>query len=196
MRDVVEWCRELGIKDLTFWAFSTENKSRDKEEVDALFKFFEKNLVNILNELNKKKDEIKVRFVGRLDMFPEKTVEKVREVEKRTANNKEFNLTFLMGYGGRQEIVDATNRIIEDVKKGKLKEVDENVFSSYLYAPELPNPDLIIRTSGEQRLSGLFPWQSVYSELFFCDKLWPDITKEDIAAALNTYKERQRRFGK
>lgn len=193
MRQVVDWCRELGVKDLTFWAFSTENASRDKEEVAALFKFFDSKLISLLKQLG---EDVRIRFVGHLNIFPEKTVEKVKDVERRTSKNKPFNLTFLMGYGGRQEIVDATNKIIEDAKKGKISTVDEKKFSSYLYVPELPDPDLIMRTSGEQRLSGLFPWQSVYSELFFCDKLWPDITKEDIAAALNIYKERQRRFGK
>jgi len=101
----------------------------------------------------------------------------------------------LIGYGGRQEIVDATNKIVEDAKLGKIKNIDEKIFASYLYAPDIPDPDLVIRTA-EKRLSGLLPWQSTYSELCFIDKLWPEFTKDDLIIAINNFRQRERRFGK
>jgi len=121
-------------------------------------------------------------------------IEKAEKLEAKTKNRKQ-TLAFLIGYGGRQEIVDGINRIIEDVKSGKINKVDENLFSSYLYAPDLPDPDLIIRT-GEKRLSGLLPWQSTYSELYFIDKLWPEITREDFVTAIDDFRQRERRFGR
>jgi undecaprenyl diphosphate synthase len=191
LKDLAEWCKELGVENLLIWIFSTENTGREKEEVEGLFKLFD----DTLNRLDKEEiKDAKIRFVGKKDIFPKNIIDKANKLEEKTKNGK-LNLILLIGYGGRQEIVDATNNIIEEVKSGKLNKIDEKIFSSHMYAPNIPDPDIIIRT-GEKRLSGLLPWQSVYSEIYFIDKLWPDFTKEDLIATINDYKQRERRFGK
>jgi undecaprenyl diphosphate synthase len=198
LKDVVQWCKELGIRTLSVWIFSTENASRSKEEVGALFKLFEE----MLNKLESHKDfdklrkEVELRFVGNLSIFPNRLIERIKKIEHLTEKNKEYKLVILAGYGGRQEIIDAANKIAADAKAGKAKRIDEETFRSYLYAPDIPDPDLIFRSADEQRLSGLLPWQSVYSEFYFCKKLWPDVTKEDFANAITEFRNRQRRFGK
>lgn len=198
LKDLVGWCKELGITTLTIWVFSTENANRSKDEVEALFKQFEIVLDRIENsdEFEQMRAQIKIRFIGQLSIFPKKTIERVKAVEAKTAQNSEFTLAILCGYGGRQELVDAANRIISDAKMGIIDSIDEETFRSYLYAPELSDPDLIFRSSGEKRLSGFLPWQTVYSEFYFSDKLWPDITKEDVSTAISEFKSRKRRFGK
>lgn len=191
LQEVAGWCRELGVKYLTLWIFSTENASRPSEEVNALFELFGK----MLAEAEKKLDnEVSLRFVGKLDLFPKELVAKAKRIEEKT-KGRPLQVIILMGYGGRQEIIDATNKAIKDAREGRLEAVDEKKFSSYLYAPDVPDPDIIIRTS-EQRLSGLLPWQGVYSEIRFCPKLWPDFTKADLLKIVEDYHRTERRFGK
>jgi undecaprenyl diphosphate synthase len=193
LQEVAGWCKELGVKYLTLWIFSTENASRPSEEVSTLFKLFDK----MLDEVEKKYDEdegVSFRFVGRLDLFPKELVARAKSIEEKT-KGRSLQVIILMGYGGRQEIVDAVNKLIGDVKKGKTDKIDEKTFTSYLYAPDVPDPDLIIRTA-EKRLSGLLPWQGVYSEIYFCKKLWPEFTKKDLAAAVRQYYATERRFGR
>lgn len=198
LKDVVEWCRDLGINTLSIWIFSTENAGRSKEEVDALFKLFEEmlNRIESSKELEQLRNKARVRFIGRMSIFPKHIVERAKAVEAKTNQDAKYTVAILCGYGGRQEIVDATNRILADAKVGKIDRVDEKLFSSYLYAPDVSDPDLVFRSAGEKRLSGLLPWQTTYSEFYFCEKLWPDVTKEDLNMAINEYRNRKRRFGK
>jgi len=198
LKDAVEWCKDLGITTLSIWIFSTENSGRSKEEVEALYKLFEGMLDRIESskELEQLRTKTRVRFIGRMSIFPKQIIERAKVVEAKTNPNAKYTVAILCGYGGRQEIVDATNRIIADAKAGKIKEVDEKTFSSYLYAPDISDPDLVFRSAGEKRLSGLLPWQTTYSEFYFCEKLWPDVTKEDLNKAITEYRSRQRRFGK
>lgn len=178
---------------LTMWGFSTDNFQRDRDEIGGLFELFKENLKKAIDSDDKNKDELRVRFFGRTNLFPREIQEMIRKAEELTARGgRKYQLNLLLSYGGREELVDAVNSII---KEG-LSEVDEKVISEHLYTRGLPDPDLIIRTSGEQRLSGLMPWQSCYSEFYFCKKLWPDFSEEDFEAALAEYAHRRRRFGK
>ncbi|MEM2960187.1 MAG: polyprenyl diphosphate synthase [Candidatus Bathyarchaeia archaeon] len=195
LKDLVEWCKDIEIDNLLIWIFSTENAGRSKEEVQNLFSLFDETIDKLEKEYDREKlKDVRLRFIGRKDMLPERIVEKAAKLEEKMKEGK-FNLALLIGYGGRQEIIDAANKLIEDVKNGKLEKVDEKSFSERLYAPDIPDPDIIIRT-GERRLSGLLPWQSVYSELYFIDKLWPEFTKEDLINIINDFRKRERRYGK
>ena len=191
--DILTWCREEGIKNATFWGFSTENFGRDPNEISSLFELFEKDLITILMRKNDAlRQGVRVRFFGRIHLFPKKVYELLRKVEEMTAGNSEYNLNILFAYGGRAEIVDAANAAL---KEGK-KELTEEILSAHMYTHGLPDPDMIIRTSGERRTSGFLPWQTVYSELYFSEKLWPDFSREDFMDALSFYEKTQRRFGK
>jgi undecaprenyl diphosphate synthase len=198
LNDVAGWCKDLGITTLSIWIFSTENAGRSKGEVEALYKLFEVMLDRIENskEMELLRTKTRVRFIGRMSIFPKHIIDRAKAVEAKTNQAAKYTIAILCGYGGRQEIVDATNRIIADAKAGKISEVDEKTFSSYLYAPDISDPDLVFRSAGEKRLSGLLPWQTTYSEFYFCEKFWPDVTKEDLNKAVTEYRNRERRFGK
>lgn len=190
--DILKWCKESDVKILSMWGFSTDNFSRDKEEIGGLFELFKTNLKKIIEDSNEHKKEVKIRFIGRTKLFPSEFQQLMRLIESQTENNKEYQLNLLLAYGGREEIVDAVNELLNEGKK----EVTEQDITDHVYTRGISDPDLIIRTSGEQRLSGLMPWQSVYSEFFFSPKLWPDFSKEDFQEALEEYARRKRRFGK
>lgn len=192
MGDILKWCKEADIRMLTMWGFSTDNFKRDKNEIEGLFELFKENLKKALNSDEKNKHEVKIRFFGRIGLFPREIQEMIKKAEEISAKNSAYQLNLLLSYGGREEIVDAVNAAI---KEGVTK-VDEQVLSNHLYTAGLPDPDLIIRTSGEQRLSGLMPWQSAYAEFYFCEKLWPEFSKEDFLAALEEFSRRKRRYGK
>lgn len=196
LRSVVEWCREFGVKAITFWGFSLENFRRDKEEVGGLMRLFELKFDELRSKSELHENKIRVRFFGKRELLSRKLQQKLAEVEKETEGYSDYNLNILLAYGGRQELVDAANAAIADAKSGKIAEVSEESFGNYMYMHGLPEPDLIIRTSGEQRLSGILPWDGEYSELYFCQKLWPDFGKEDFKAALDEFARRKRRFGK
>ncbi|OAA31255.1 UDP diphosphate synthase [Kosmotoga arenicorallina S304] len=187
--EVTRWCADLGIKYLTLYAFSTENWKRPEEEVQFLFQL----MVNYLkSRLNLLIDEsIRISFLGRIEELPEETRSFCRFLENKTAQCDRLHLIIALNYGGRSEIVDATRKILN---KG-LKHVDDNVIQENLYLPDLPDPDLIIRTSGEQRLSNFLLWQSSYSELYFTNTLWPDFSREELEKALEEYSKRKRRYG-
>jgi undecaprenyl diphosphate synthase len=189
--DVLKWCKEKDVRMVTMWGFSTENFKRDSEEIEGLFNLFKKNLLEGLSTKEEEGKKIKVRFLGRTHLFPKDIVMLFKKIEEKTTDNGPFQLNLLLSYGGRGEIVDAVNDII---KEGT-KEVDEDMISEHLYTKGMPDPDLVIRTSGEQRLSGLLPWQTCYSEFYFSKKLWPDFSKEDFEGALAEYARRKRRFG-
>jgi tritrans,polycis-undecaprenyl-diphosphate synthase [geranylgeranyl-diphosphate specific] len=195
LRAVLEWCRKLDIRMVTLWGFSMENFDRDKNEVQLLMKLFEQKIGEI-NKDEVEENKIRVRIFGRKELLTPKVRESIEKFEKNTEKYSNYFVNILLAYGGRQEIVDACNSIIKDCREGRLKSVTEESFPKYLSTGELPDPDLIIRTSGEQRLSGLMPWKSAYSELYFCPKLWPDFSEQDLKDAVEEYKKRKRRFGK
>ncbi|ACR80298.1 MULTISPECIES: isoprenyl transferase [Kosmotoga] len=186
---VARWAAELGIRYLTLYAFSTENWKRPKEEVEFLFNLLVRYINNRLNEIIN--EGIKLKFLGRIQQLPGNIRRFCENIEQKTAKNDRLNLIIALNYGGRAEIIDAVNKILA----AKLKKVDEHIFERYLYLPEMPEPDLIIRTSGEKRLSNFLMWESAYSELYFCEKLWPEFTKDDFLQAIEDYSRRKRKFG-
>lgn len=193
---VLNWAKELGIKELTLYAFSVENFNRPKEEYDFLMKLFNKEFDNILKDDELEKNEIKINFIGRINLFPKEIYEKMKQIMDRTKNFSKFIVNFAMAYGGRAEIIDATKKIANLVKEGKIDvdDIDETLFMNNLYLKS--EPELVIRTSGEKRFSGFLLWQISYSELFFVDKLWPEFEKEDLISIVNEFKNRDRRFGR
>ncbi len=188
--EIVEWCKELKIKTLTVWGFSTENWRRPKLEKKILFMLFEKKGKEILLDKRIDKEGIKIKIIGNTKQFSKKLQKLFREIEEKTKKNVELNLNILLNYGGRKEIIQAVNQILSEGKKN----INENRFKKYLWLSD--EPDIIIRTSGEQRLSGLLPFQSVYSELYFEPKYFPEIQKKDFLKMIKTIEKRERRFGK
>ncbi|AMD17523.1 UDP diphosphate synthase [Methanobrevibacter sp. YE315] len=197
LEKVLDWSIELGIEIITAYAFSTENFNRSKHEVDGLMELFFINFKKLVNNERIHKNEVKVKVVGRTELLPDKVKEAIREAEEATAHyNKRF-LNLAIGYDGRLEIIDSFKKIIEDVQAGKITvdDVTEELVSENLYTAGLDDPNLIIRTSGEERLSGFLLWQSSYSELYFCETLWPELRKVDFIRAIRSYQARDRRFG-
>lgn len=186
---VVEWAAELGIKYITLYAFSTENWKRPREEVEYLFSL----LVELLRQKLKKVLEqgVRLRFAGAIDELPHSIANFCRECEEKTKYNDTIHAILALNYGGRREIIDAFNRAIEQ----GITHIDETQLRSWLYLPDVPDPDLVIRTSGEMRISNFLLWQIAYSELYFTKVLWPDFTKQDFLKAIEDYEKRQRRFG-
>jgi undecaprenyl diphosphate synthase len=187
LRDAVD----LGVRELTVYSFSTENWSRPQDEVDALMEIFAETIERELPDLAEQ--GVRVRFIGRRDRAPEALQARMTGMEERTELNTRLNLWVAFDYGGRAELVEAARRLVESGVEPR--EIDENVFAANLYAPELPDPDLLIRTSGELRISNFLLWQVAYSELAFVDKLWPDFDARDLRHALAEYASRRRRFG-
>jgi undecaprenyl diphosphate synthase len=191
VRKIVEASIDAGIHDLSIFAFSTENWSRPREEVDALMEIFAETIERELPDLAEQ--GVRVRFIGRRDRAPKALQQRMAKMEDRTELNARLNLWVAFDYGGRAELVKAARRIVESGVEAD--EIDENVFAANLYAPDLPDPDLLIRTSGELRVSNFLLWQLAYAELHFVDKLWPDFEERDLQHALTEYATRRRRFG-
>ena len=191
LRPVVETAIDLGVAALTVYAFSTENWSRPRDEVDALMEIFGDTIERELPDLVRQ--GVRVRFLGRRDRAPEELRRKMAGVERQTAENDRLHLWIAFDYGGRADIVQAARRLAESGIDPL--EIDENTFAANLYAPELPDPDLLIRTGGELRISNFPLWQIAYSELVIVDELWPDFGPRDLRAALGAYARRRRRFG-
>lgn len=198
LENVLEWCIDLGIDIVTVYAFSTENFKRSEEEVKDLMQLFVDSFLSISTNKKIHKNEVKLKAVGRLDLFPEDVREAIKDAEKSTENYNKRLINIAMGYDGRVEIVDAFRKIAEKVKTGEIdpEDIDEKMINDNLYTAGLEDPNLVIRTSGEERLSGFLLWQSSYSELYFTDSLWPELRKVDFLRAIRSYTERQRRFGK
>ena len=191
LRRVVEASIDLGIESLTVYAFSTENWSRPPDEVEDLMRIFEETIERELPDL--KAQGVRVRFVGRRDRAPKALHDRMAAMEAETAHNSRINLWIAFDYGGRAELVEAARALVaEGVAPEK---VDEQAFAAHLYEPDMAEPDLLIRTSGEQRISNFLLWQLAYAELVFVDRLWPDFTQEDLYRALEEYAGRRRRFG-
>jgi tritrans,polycis-undecaprenyl-diphosphate synthase [geranylgeranyl-diphosphate specific] len=199
VEQLIDWCLRLKVKSITLYAFSTENFSRSREEVAEIMRIAGDNLRKILTEERVHRDRIRVKVIGRVNLLPEDLQQIIHNVEKTTQDYDDHFLNFAFAYGGRAEIVDAAKKIAEEVDAGKLspKSVDEATFEQYLYTAHLPkqDADLIIRTSGEERLSGFLLWQSAYSELCFLDVYWPDFRLIDLLRAVRTFQNRKRRFG-
>ena len=188
LRPVVETAIDVGVESLAVYAFSTENWTRPRDEVEALMEIFGETIDRELVDLAK--EGVRTRFVGRRDRAPDWLRTKLSELEAATATETRLNLWIAFDYGGRAELVEAARRIAESGA-----EVDEESFGRYLYAPEMPDPDLVIRTSGELRVSNFLLWQSAYAEFAFIDTLWPDFGPEEFRAAIEDYASRRRRFG-
>lgn len=193
--NMVKYCQQIGIEYLTVFAFSTENWSRPKEEVDYLMK-----LPNQFLETYRKTmrdNGVRFRVIGRKDNLNEDLLKKIKEVEIETEKNNNIHFTLAFNYGGKDEIVYAAKMIATDIKEDKIKidDLDENLFYHYLYTKDLPMVDLLIRTSNQIRISNFMLWQIAYSELYFTDTLWPDFKRRDLDKAVDEYQRRNRRFG-
>ncbi|MEX2446667.1 MAG: polyprenyl diphosphate synthase [Dehalococcoidia bacterium] len=198
--ELLAWCDDLEIPIVTVWALSTDNFRRDPEELGAIFSIVEDKIAALV-ETQTTSRRRRVRAVGRTELLPESTRAAIANVEASTADYGPHELMIAVGYGGREEITDAVRRLIaQRVSEGASLEgivdgLNPDAISAYMYAPDVPDPDLIIRTSGELRLSGFLLWQSAYSEFYFCDVYWPEFRRIDFLRALRSYGQRQRRRG-
>ncbi len=199
VEELLDWCLKLDVKSVTLYAFSTENFRRTWEEVREIMRIAETWFRRLLTDERIHNNRTRVKVIGRIGSLPESLRQLISDVEKATENYDEHFINFAFAYGGRAEIVDAARKIAEEVHEGKLdyRQVDEKTFEQYLYTSHMPqqDPDLIIRTSGEERLSGFLLWQSAYSELCFLDVYWPDFRAIDLLRAVRTFQKRKRRFG-
>ena len=196
VRAVVRAAHELGVRFLTLYAFSIENWSRPKGEVGELMRLLEHYLERELDEVMR--NGIRVRPIGRLDRLPDATRRLVDKAVARTAENTEMTLVFALSYGGRAEIVDAARKLLRDAELGKIdpESLDEKTFAAYLYDPEIPDPDLLIRTGAESRVSNFLLWQIAYTEIYTTDLMWPDFRKSHLVEAILDFQTRERRFGR
>ena len=196
VRDVVEGCAEIGVKNLTLYAFSTENWNRPKLEVDTLMKLLVSSLKKEIKTLQD--NNIKLNTIGNISNLPKKARKELLDVIEKTSHNKRMTLTLALSYGSREEITHCITEIASKIKSEELSPdaVDESVINEHLYTRNLPDVDLMIRTSGEQRISNFLLWQIAYAELYFTKILWPDYRKENLFEAIYNYQNRERRFGK
>jgi tritrans,polycis-undecaprenyl-diphosphate synthase [geranylgeranyl-diphosphate specific] len=197
--ELLDWCLKLDVKSVTLYAFSTENFKRSQDEVEEIMRIAEEQFRKILTNERIHKNKVRVKVIGRVNLLPQSLQRLVADVENATASYDRHFFNIAFAYGGRAEIVDAARKIAERVKEGKLapEKVDEGTFEKYLYTAYMPkqDPDLIIRTSGEERLSGFLLWQSAYSEFCFLDVYWPDFRSIDLLRAVRIFQKRKRRFG-
>jgi len=198
LEEFLEWCFEIGIRIVTVYAFSTENFKRDKEEVEFLMSLYEESFNDLIKDKRVNEKKIRVRLIGKTELLPPRVLEAARKAEEHTKNYNNYFLNVAIAYGGREEIIDAIKKVASDVRDGKItvEQIDHDLFKKYLYTGELKDPDLIIRTSGEERISNFLLWQSAYSELYFMDIYWPEMTKLDLLKAIRSFQERERRFGR
>lgn len=200
VEEFLDWCVELGVNTVTLYSFSTENFTREESEIQELMKLFESTLEEVMRSRQIHENRVKVRAIGRINMLPRSLQELIHDVEEATKDYDRYYLNVAIAYGGRAEIVDAMRKIASKVKSGDIEPetIDEAVVEENLYTAHLPqpDPDLVIRTSGESRLSNFLVWQAAYSELFIVDVYWPAFRKIDLMRAIRSYQLRHRRFGK
>jgi len=202
LREMLDWCFKHQIPVVTVWGFSIDNFARDSEEVGTLLKLFEQKTLEMVDSPDLHDNHVRVRFIGRRDLLPASLQNAIAAVERATAHYERFVLNIALAYGGREELTDAfRDYLSHELRTGKdlqhaLEHFDPKSVERYLYTSGLPEPDLIIRTSGEVRMSGFLMWQSAYSEYYFCDTNWPAFRKIDFLRALRSFDERQRRFGR
>ena len=196
VRQSVEACAELGVEHLTLYAFSTENWKRPKLEVDTLMRLLVSSLKKELPTLQK--NDISLKAVGVLSLLPKSAQKELAEVIDATKENKRMNLTLALSYGSREELISVIKNVAGQVKEGSLEidQIDTDVINNHLYTSYMPDVDLLIRTSGEQRISNFLLWQIAYAELYFTEVLWPDFRRENLVEAIHNYQDRERRFGK
>lgn len=194
LKRIAKFANKIGIKYLTVYAFSTENWKRSQEEVGAIMKLLKFYLLDFFNWSD---ENIKINVLGRIAELPEDLKDQIHKIEEKTKNNTGLVLNICFNYGGRDEIVTATKNIAQKVLDGELKieDINEKLFSNYLYTANQPDPDLLIRTSGEERISNFLPWQISYSEFVFTDKFWPEYNEQEFLNSIQIYQKRTRRFG-
>ncbi|OGS57206.1 MAG: di-trans,poly-cis-decaprenylcistransferase [Euryarchaeota archaeon RBG_19FT_COMBO_56_21] len=197
LEQILEWCMEIGVKMLTVYAFSTENINREKAEVDDLMRMFTENFRRLSEDDRVHKHKIRVSVLGQKELLPKDVQQAIALAEEKTKGYDQYFFNLAVAYGGREEIVQAIRRIADEVKKGKLsvEDITEKTFTGYLYTKDMPDPDLILRTSGEERISNFLLWQLAYSELYFSDVYWPGFRKIDFLRAVRAYQLRKRRYG-
>ncbi|ADI15969.1 isoprenyl transferase [Truepera radiovictrix] len=201
-REVLEWCFELGIPHVTLWGFSTDNRGRAQSEVSHLHSLFARQAKEMVQDPKIHRNRVRVRVIGDIGDFPPEVQAALREVERATEHYDKMQLNVAVGYGGREEIVAAVRNLLRDEAHAHLRpaelaeRVSADTIGQHLYTAGVPDPDFIIRTSGEVRLSGFLLWQAAYSEYYFCDAFWPSFRKVDFLRALRSYQARERRFGK
>lgn len=197
LEQVLDWCLLLDIRVLTVYAFSTENMNRNREEVASLMDMFEENFRKVGDDERVHKHGIRIRAIGQIETLPRKVRDAIEYAEQKTKDYKNYTYNIAVAYGGRQELVSAIKKIAGSVRNGdtRLEDIDENLVSKYLYTDGLPDPDLVLRTSGEERISNFLLWQAAYSELYFSDVYWPTFSFLDFLRAIRSYQLRQRRYG-
>jgi len=198
LEEFLDWCWKLDIKIVTLYGFSTENYSRSQEEVSYLMQLILQKLREFQVDPVIEREKVRVRVIGRRGDLSEEMLREIDKIEAQTQDHDRFILNIAISYGGRAEIIDAVQKMGREIQAGNLSPecIDEDLFSRYLYTEGLPDPDLIIRTSGEERLSGFLLWQSAYSELYFTEVYWPAFRKIDFWRAIRIYQQRERRFGR
>ena len=197
LEEVLEWCLEMEIRILTVYAFSTENVMRPTAEVESLMRLFAENFRKVADDERVHRHKIRVRMLGKKELLPDYVREAVEYAESRTRDYSEYAFNLAVAYGGREEILDAIRNVVRDAKAGKIKEedIDAALISQRLYTADLPDPDLVLRTSGEERVSNFLLWQMAYAELYFLDVYWPGFRKVDFLRAVRSFQMRQRRRG-
>jgi tritrans,polycis-undecaprenyl-diphosphate synthase [geranylgeranyl-diphosphate specific] len=199
VEQLLDWCHSIGVKNVTLYTFSTENFGRHSDEVVQIMHIAEERFRKLLKDERVHRDKVHIKVIGRVNMLPESLQAVIVELEKATAAYDCYFWNFAFAYGGRAEIVDATKRIAKEVRDNELDidDITESTFEKYLYTSHMTkqDPDMIIRTSGEERLSGFLIWQAAYSELFFLDVFWPDFRRIDLLRAIRVFQHRKRRFG-
>lgn len=197
LEEVLEWCMEIGTRVVTVYAFSTENFKRDNKEVEFLFTLISNSLLNLINDERVQRNKIRVKIIGSIETLPGFLQDSIKKVEDATKDYNGYKLNIAVAYGGREEIIEAIRKIADEYKQGKITmdDITEENFRKYLYDGTIPDPDLILRTSGEERVSNFLLWQGAYSELYFSDVFWPELRKLDFLRAVRSYQTRKRRFG-
>jgi short-chain Z-isoprenyl diphosphate synthase len=201
-QEFLDWCLELGIPHVTIWGFSTENKERDASEVAHLHSLFAQQARSLIHDQRLHANRVRVQIIGDIDDFPADAKQALHDIEEATADYDGMHLCLALGYGGREEIVAAVRKLLNEKNQAgvPLEELAESLHADeigrHLYTAGLPDPDFVIRTSGEVRLSGFLLWQTAYSEFYFCDAFWPDFRKVDFLRAVRSFQARERRFGK
>ena len=192
-RKIATYCKNIGVEYLTVYAFSTENWSRPEEEVGTIMKLLGKYLNEAIDTMER--DQIKMKIFGDVSALPENLQALVKKTDEISARYEGFQANICLNYGGRDEIVNAARRYAQDLKEGKAAELTEESFSNYMYSAGIPDPDLLIRPGGEQRISNFLLWQCAYAEFYFTDVLWPDFTPEELDKAIAEFHRRDRRYG-
>ena len=197
LEDLLDWCLEVGIRVLTVYGLSTENLHRDPAEVEALMSLFERAFREVALDARVHRHHIRVRAIGRRELLPERVRSAIEQAERTTEGYSDYIFNIAIAYGGREEILEAIRALAREVASGRLRPeaIDGNTVARHLYTSDLPDPDLIFRTSGEERVSNFLLWQSAYSELYFSDVLWPGLTHIEFLRAIRAYQMRRRRYG-